>query len=160
MQRHIVNQYTLFELQQSVPYTKISDAGFRNYLQFEGDKNYDINLEVYIKPESGTPTKVSKSNFKYMYWNMAQQLAHHTVNGCNLQVADVCASGTISGPTPDSYGSMLEIAWKGTKPVIMEDDTSRSFILDGDTVIMKAYAEKDGVRIGFGNCNCKILPAN
>jgi len=130
------------------------------YLQFEGDKNYDINLEVYIKPESGTPTKVSKSNFKYMYWNMAQQLAHHTVNGCNLQVADVCASGTISGPTPDSYGSMLEIAWKGTKPVIMEDDTSRSFILDGDTVIMKAYAEKDGVRIGFGNCNCKILPAN
>ncbi len=130
------------------------------YLQFDGHKNYDIKLEVFIEPEAVPAKKVSSSNFKYMYWNMAQQLAHHTVNGCNMQVGDVCASGTISGPTADSYGSMLEIGWKGTKPVLMEDGTSRSFILDGDTVSMKAYAEKDGVKIGFGNCKSKILPAN
>ena len=130
------------------------------YLQYEGKKNYDINLSVSIIPENGKETIVSKSNFKYMYWNMAQQLAHHTVNGCNMQVADVCASGTISGPTPDSYGSMLEIAWKGTKPVEMSDGSTRTFILDGDTVSMKGYALNEGVRIGFGECVAKILPAN
>lgn len=91
---------------------------------------------------------------------MAQQLAHHTINGCNMNVGDVCASGTISGPTPDSYGSMLEIAWKGTKPIAMKDGTTRSFIHDGDTVSLSGFAEKNGVRIGFGDCKAKILPAN
>lgn len=91
---------------------------------------------------------------------MVQQVAHHTVNGCNLRVGDLCASGTISGPTPDSYGSMLEIAWKGTKPVNMNDGTTRSFILDGDEVALTGYAEKNGVRIGFGDCKAKILPAD
>lgn len=130
------------------------------YLQFTGNKNFDINLEVFIKSETGASKQVSNSNFKYMYWNMAQQLAHHTVNGCNMLVGDLCASGTISGPTPDSYGSMLEISWKGTKPVEMPDGTTRSFIQDGDTVEMKAFAIKDGIRIGFGDCMSKILPAN
>jgi fumarylacetoacetase len=93
-----------------------------------------------------------------MYWNMAQQLAHHTINGCNIDVGDLYASGTISGHTPDSYGSMLELAWKGTKPITLNDGTERKFILDGDTVIMKGHAEKDGVRIGFGEVRSKVLP--
>lgn len=129
------------------------------YLQFEGKKNYDINLEVDIVPENGQGKTVSHSNFKYMYWNMAQQLAHHTVNGCNIQVGDMYASGTISGPTPDSYGSMLEISWQGKKPVTMPDGTERRFIQDNDTVVMRGWCEKDGVRIGFGECKGKILPA-
>lgn len=130
------------------------------YLQFEGKKNYDIHLSVEIKPENGAGKVVSNSNFKYMYWNMAQQLAHHTVNGCNTKVGDLYASGTISGPTPDSYGSMLEISWQGKKPITMPDGTERKFIQDNDTVIIRGFAEQNGVRIGFGDCSGKILPAN
>lgn len=129
------------------------------YLKFEGKRNFDINLGVEIVPENGKGKTVSRSNFKYMYWNMAQQLAHHTINGCNICVGDVYASGTISGPTPDSYGSMLEISWQGKKPVQMPDGTERKFILDNDTVVMRGWCEKDGVRIGFGECSGKILPA-
>lgn len=129
------------------------------YLESSGDRNIDINLEVSITPENSAETVVSKSNYKYMYWNMAQQLAHHTVNGCNIRCGDLMASGTISGPAEGSYGSMLEIAWKGTKPVQMKDGSARSFIENGDTVALKGYAEKDGVRIGFGVCEGKILPA-
>jgi fumarylacetoacetase len=94
-----------------------------------------------------------------MYWNMNQQLAHHTVNGCNMRCGDLLASGTISGPTEGSYGSMLEIAWKGTKPVTMNDGSTRTFIQDHDTVILTGHAQKDGVRIGFGSCSGTILPA-
>lgn len=130
------------------------------YLKYEGMKNFDINLEVSIKPENTEAMIVSRSNFKYMYWNICQQLAHHTVNGCNIEVGDMYASGTISGPTPDSYGSMLELAWKGTKPISMPDGSSRGFINDGDTVIMKGFAEKDGARIGFGAVSSKVLPAD
>lgn len=129
------------------------------YLKFEGEKNYDVNLEVAIKPESGDEKTICNSNFKYMYWNMAQQLAHHTVNGCNMQIGDMCASGTISGPTPESYGSMLELTWRGSKPIAMPDGSERKFINDGDTVIMRGYAEKDGVRVGFGEVSGKVLPA-
>lgn len=129
------------------------------YLKFKGKKNFDINLEVEIIPENGKGKVVSRSNFKYMYWNMAQQLAHHTVNGCNICVGDMYASGTISGPTPDSYGSMLEISWQGKKPVHMPDGSERKFILDNDTVVMRGWCEKDGVRVGFGECVGKILPA-
>jgi fumarylacetoacetase len=111
-----------------------------------------------IETEKGVATKISHSNTKYLYWSMAQQLAHHTVNGCNLNVGDMMASGTISGPTPDSYGSMLELAWKGTKPLQMEDGTERKFILDNDTVIMRAYSQKGDIRVGFGEVRTKILP--
>ena len=124
------------------------------YLQYKGEKNYDINLEVLIND-----TVVSKSNFKYMYWNMAQQLAHHTVNGCNICIGDLMASGTISGPTPDSYGSMLELCWKGTKPVKMNDGSERKFINDNDSVIIRVHAEKNGLKIGFGEVIGKVLPA-
>jgi fumarylacetoacetase len=130
-----------------------------SYLKFEGKKSYDIQLEVLIKPENGEETTVSRSNFKYMYWNMAQQLAHHTVNGCNIRCGDLMGSGTISGPTEDSYGSMLELAWKGTKPLKMKDGSERKFIQDLDTVIMRGHCEKDGVRIGFGEVATKVLPA-
>jgi fumarylacetoacetase len=130
-----------------------------SYLKFDGLKSYDINLEVAIEPENAQETVISRSNFKYMYWNMAQQLAHHTVNGCNVRSGDLMGSGTISGPTEDSYGSMLELAWKGTKPLKMNDGTERKFILDRDTVIMRGYSEKDGVRVGFGEVSTKVLPA-
>lgn len=129
------------------------------YLQVEGQKNYDIHLEVFIRPEKQAETLISKSNFKYLYWNMCQQLAHHTVNGCNIRVGDLMASGTISGPTPDSYGSMLELSWRGTKPLTLSDGSERKFINDNDTVIMRAYSEKDGLRIGFGEVKGKALPA-
>lgn len=129
------------------------------YLKSEGKRNIDIKLEVEIIPEGGQGKVVSNSNFKYMYWNMSQQLAHHTVNGCNIMVGDMYASGTISGPIPDSYGSMLEISWQGKNPVKMPDGTERRFILDHDTVVMRGHCEKDGVRIGFGECTGKILPA-
>ena len=90
---------------------------------------------------------------------MAQQLAHHTVNGCNIQVGDIMASGTISGPTEDSYGCMLELAWLGTKPIKMKDGSERTFICNYDTVIMKAYAQKEGIRVGFGEVLAQLLPA-
>lgn len=130
------------------------------YLKFQGKKNYDIDLEVFIQPEGGAENKVCHSNFKHMYWNMCQQLAHHTVNGCNINLGDMMASGTISGPDPSSYGSMLELSWKGTKPLKLSDGSERKFILDGDTVIMRAYAQKDALRIGFGEVRTTILPAN
>ena len=129
------------------------------YLKMQKDHNFDISLEAIIETDNGISKTVSNSNFKHMYWSMAQQLAHHTVNGCNMNVGDMCASGTISGPTPDSYGSMLEISWRGTKPVAMPDGTERKFIQDGDSVIMKAYCQKNGKRVGFGEVRTKVLPA-
>lgn len=129
------------------------------YLKFKGDKNFDVNLEVYLQPEGGDENLICESNFKYMYWNVNQQLAHQSVNGCNIQVGDMYGSGTISGPTPNSYGSMLELAWKGTKPLKLKDGSERSFIQDGDTVIMRGFAQKDGLRIGFGEVKTKVLPA-
>ncbi len=120
------------------------------YLQYVGSKNYDIQLEVVITPENGEPATVSASNFKYMYWNMSQQLAHHTSNGCNVRVGDLMASGTISGPGQHSLGSMLEISLGGKKPFILPDGQQRSFIEDGDTVTLRGWAEKNGQRVGFG----------
>ncbi|MDH7448304.1 fumarylacetoacetase [Aquimarina sp. 2201CG14-23] len=128
------------------------------YLQYEGDKSFDINLEVAIQPEKSKETIVSRSNFKYMYWNMSQQLAHHTVNGCPVNSGDMMGSGTISGPTPDSYGSMLELSWRGEKPVQLEEGGSRKFIEDNDTVIIRGFCQNDGVRIGFGEVSTKLLP--
>ena len=135
------------------------DPAVLPYLAYEGKKNYDVHLEVLIQPEGSEGKVVSRSNFKYMYWNMCQQLAHHTVNGCNINVGDLYASGTISGKTPESYGSMLEISWQGTKSVKMLDGTERKFIADNDTVILRGYCRKDGVKIGFGEAAGKILPA-
>lgn len=129
------------------------------YLKYEGKKNFDIHLQTLIQPENGEENLICTSNFKYMYWNMAQQLAHHTVNGCNLEVGDMYASGTISGKTEDSFGSMLELTWSGSKPLKLNDGSERKFIEDNDTVIMRGWCEKDGMRIGFGEVSGKILPA-
>ena len=139
--------------------TPNQDPEVLDYLKFEGKKSYDIHLQVAITPERATETIVANSNFKYMYWNMAQQLAHHTVNGCNVRGGDLLGSGTISGPTPDSYGSMLELAWKGTKPIPMADGTERKFIQDGDTVTMRGFCKNEKVRIGFGEVASKLLPS-
>lgn len=129
------------------------------YLQQTGSHSFDINLQVGIQPENGEETIVSKSNFKHMYWSMAQQLAHHTINGCRVNSGDMMGSGTISGPTPDSYGSMLELSWGGKNTIPMKDGTERKFINDNDTVIIKGYCENNEVRIGFGECSSKLLPA-
>ncbi|WP_242158300.1 fumarylacetoacetase [Aestuariivivens sediminis] len=129
-----------------------------DYLKYKGKKSFDIHLEVAIQPKGAKEQTVSKSNFKYMYWNMAQQLAHHTINGCPVNSGDMMGSGTISGPTPDSYGSMLELTWKGENPIKMKDGTVRTFINDHDTVIMRGHCEKDGTRIGFGEVSTKLLP--
>ena len=124
------------------------------------DSSFDITLSVELLPENADEaTVVCETNFKYMYWSMAQQLTHHTITGCKVEVGDMMGSGTISGPTPDSYGSMLEIAWNATKPVTLKGGETRSFIEDGDTVIMKGYSEKDGIRVGFGEVRGKVLPA-
>lgn len=136
----------------------IQDPKVLPYLEYEGFKNYDINLEVYIQPKNKNATVVSHSNFKYMYWNMAQQLAHHTINGCNVKVGDLMASGTISGKSTCSYGSMLELSWGGKKPLKLANGEERIFIEDYDTVIMKGYCEKDDIRVGFGAVSTQILP--
>jgi len=134
------------------------DPEVLDYLKFEGNKNYDINLEVYIQPENGEQNLISESNYKHMYWNMAQQLAHHTVNGCNVEVGDMYASGTISGSDPKSFGSMLELTWRGENPITLSNGEERKFINDNDTVTMKAWAEKEGIRVGFGEVSGKIIP--
>jgi fumarylacetoacetase len=129
------------------------------YLEYTGNKHIDINLEVLIQPENQEETVVCKSNYRHMYWNMNQQLAHHTINGCNIKCGDLMGSGTISGPGEGQFGSMLEISWKGTKPFPMPDGTERKFINDQDTVIMRGHSVKNGVRIGFGEVSTKVLPA-
>jgi len=129
------------------------------YLQFTGNHNYDINLEVSLQPEEGQENTICRSNYKYMYWNMNQQLAHQSSNGCNLQVGDMYASGTISGPDKGSFGSMLELTWRGTQPIQLSDGTERKFINDYDTVIMRGFAERNGIRIGFGEVKGKVIPA-
>ena len=128
-----------------------------DYLKFKGNKNYDINLEVLIKSENSKPTTVSKSNFKYMYWNMAQQLAHHTINGCNINAGDLMASGTISGPDESEFGSMLELSWAGKKTIYLENGEERKFLKNGDTVIMKGHGSKGNLRIGFGELSNKVV---
>lgn len=128
------------------------------YLQQKGKNAFDIHLEAYITPENAETTLVSQSNFKYMYWSMSQQLAHHTSNGCRVNSGDMMGSGTISGPTPNSYGSMLELTWGGKNPIKMSDGTERKFINDNDTVIMKGFCKNKDVRIGFGEVSSKLLP--
>ena len=129
------------------------------YLKYSGKQNYDIQLEVGITPRKGKETIVCRSNFKYMYWNMLQQLAHHTINGCNMRVGDILASGTISGKDESSYGSMLELSWAGSKKIKLSDGSDRVFIQDHDTVTMRAFAENREIRVGFGEVAGTILPA-
>ncbi len=128
------------------------------YLQTSGEGNYDINLQVAIEVDGGE-TVIANTNYKYMYWSMAQQLTHHTIAGCNVRVGDVMGSGTISGPTKDSRGSLLELTWNGTEPITLHNGEERTFIADGDTLIMRGHCQKEGLRVGFGEVSGKILPA-
>lgn len=136
----------------------LQDPKVLPYLVSEGKNNYDIMLEADLKPQHAEGIILCRSNAKFLYWSIRQQLAHHTVNGCNVQVGDMYASGTISGPSPGSFGSLLELSWDGQKPLKMPDGSERTFLEDGDTVIMKGFAQKAGVRIGFGECKGAVLP--
>lgn len=130
-------------------------------LQYLIEKNrytYDINLQVSITPENGQENTISKSNFKYLYWTMNQQLTHHASNGCEINSGDMMGSGTISGSTQDSFGSMLELTWGGKNPIQLNDGSERKFINDNDTVTIKGYCQNDQVRIGFGEVSSKLLP--
>ncbi|XP_018019326.1 fumarylacetoacetase-like isoform X1 [Hyalella azteca] len=130
------------------------------YLQQQDKNNLDIALEVAIKPkEGGDAVRVCSSNFRYMYWTLQQQLVHHTVNGCNTRPGDLLASGTISGPTDDSLGSMLELSWRGSREVAVGAGRTRKFLQDGDEVIISGYCQGPGYRVGFGTCAGKIIPA-
>tara|TARA_B100000767_G_scaffold274934_1_gene309648 strand:- start:805 stop:2061 length:1257 start_codon:yes stop_codon:yes gene_type:complete len=135
------------------------DTAVLPYLEVSGPRNFDITLEVSIQPQDSIETTISNSNFKFMYWNMAQQIAHHTINGCNLNVGDLFASGTISGSKKESYGSLLEISQAGKTPLKLETGHNRSFIEDYDTIRMRAYCIKDNKRVGFGGVSTQILPA-
>ena len=130
------------------------------YLGSPGDWAFDIRLETSLQSASmDRPAVLSLSNAKHLYWNLCQQLAHHTVNGCNLRTGDLLASGTISGPTPNSYGSLLELAWKGTKPIELPNGEKRVFLHDGDRVTLTGWCQGPGYRVGFGEATARVLPA-
>jgi len=130
------------------------------YLQAKEDWGYDIDLEVLLTtPKQTEPVRISRTNFGGMYWTIAQQLAHQTVNGTSIGPGDLYASGTVSGPTEDSYGSLLEITWRGTKPMTLPSGEERKFLQDGDSVILRGHASGDGYRIGFGEAAGTITPA-
>eukprot|EP01094_Clydonella_sp_ATCC50884_P026658 TRINITY_DN738_c0_g1_i1.p1 TRINITY_DN738_c0_g1~~TRINITY_DN738_c0_g1_i1.p1 ORF type:complete len:434 (-),score=160.41 TRINITY_DN738_c0_g1_i1:563-1810(-) len=128
------------------------------YLEDKEPGAYDVNLEVKLQPEGAEPTTICTSNLRNLYWSMKQQLVHHSSTGCNMQPGDLLGSGTISGPTPDTYGSMLELTWRGTKPLQLPNGEERKFLKDGDTVIMTGYCQGDGYRVGFGDCVGSVLP--
>jgi fumarylacetoacetase len=130
------------------------------YLREQSRTTFDIQLEVHLQSAKLTsPVRICASNFKYLYWTLAQQVAHHTVNGCPLRPGDLLASGTISGPAPDSVGSMLELTWRGTRPLTLPDGEMRRFLEDGDRVTMTAWCQGDGYRVGFGEVTGVVLPA-
>lgn len=129
------------------------------YLQFSGKQNFDIALDVYLTPKDGEASLISKSNHKYLYWNIPQQLAHHTVNGCPISAGDVYASGTISAPYPEGYGSMLELSWGGSKPIPISDGSTRTFLLDYDKITITGYCQGKDYKIGFGEVTGTVLPA-
>jgi fumarylacetoacetase len=130
------------------------------YLQVEGDWAYNIHLEVTLQGEAmPAPQRICATNFRYLYWNICQQVAHHTINGCNLRPGDLLASGTISGGDPSSYGSLLELAWQGAKPLEFQNGEQRAWLHDGDRVTLTGWCQGDGYRIGFGEVTGRLLPA-
>jgi fumarylacetoacetase len=138
------------------------------YLDGEADRasgGFDLTLEVWLRSRAmraaGTPAvRLSRARFADMYWTLAQMVTHHTSNGCDLRPGDLIASGTISGPTKDSRGCMLELTWRGTEPIELPGGESRKFLQDGDEVIMRGACERPGARrIGFGECRGEVVPA-
>jgi fumarylacetoacetase len=130
------------------------------YLRHGQARSYDINLEVGLQTGSmQSPVTICRTNFRYLYWDMNQQIAHHTITGCNLRTGDLLASGTISGDERESFGSLLELSWGGKNPIELPNGEKRSFLEDGDTVIMTGYAQGDGFRVGFGEVRGTIVAA-
>lgn len=135
------------------------------YLQGAERAWFDIALEVGLQSarmraeSAGSEALISRSNLLNLYWSFAQQVAHHTVGGCNLRTGDLLASGTISGPGKAERGSMLELAWKGTEPLTLPSGEGRSFLEDGDRLSIRGACQGDGYRVGFGSCEGEVLPA-
>ena len=129
------------------------------YLRTEGARNLDVQLEVALQPKGKEATTIGRSNSRHLYWNMAQQLVHHTVNGCNLRVGDMMATGTISGKEAGSVGSLLELTHNGEQPITLANGEKRNFIEDGDIITLRGYAESSEKRVGFGEVTTKILPS-
>jgi fumarylacetoacetase len=150
---------TTFALEPFLVPGPVQDPAPFPYLVQKAPGNYNINLEVSLTTSANETTVISRTNFKLMYWSIAQMVAHHTVNGCNLRPGDVLASGTISGTEPGTFGSMIELAWQGTKPIKLASGAERKMLQDGDTLTMRGECIGDGYRIGFGECTGKILPA-
>ncbi len=138
----------------------VQDPAPLPYLRAPGACAYDIHLEVGLQtPQLDAPHVICRSNYRHLYWNACQQLAHHTSGGCNAQPGDLMASGTISGPTPESYGSLLELTWRGANTINLPGGEERTFIRDGDRIVMTGWAQGDGYRIGFGEAAATVLPA-
>ncbi|GAB4571005.1 MAG: fumarylacetoacetase [Anaerolineales bacterium] len=130
------------------------------YLRADSANGIDITLEVSLQSaRMDKPQIISRSNMKHLYWSIEQMLTHHTITGCNMRAGDLCGTGTISGPTEDSYGSLLELTWRGEKPIQLPDGEERKFLQDGDTLTITGYCQGDGYRIGFGEVTGRILPA-
>ncbi len=129
------------------------------YLRYDESCHYDIQLEVFVQPASGQPIQIVSSNARHLYWNVVQQVAHHTVNGCSLRVGDILATGTISGPVPPSWGSLLELTYNGTKPIDLVGNRKLGYLEDGDTVILKGHCGKGSRRVGFGEARATVLPS-
>lgn len=151
---------SVFALEPFISNNYPQDLDILPYLKHKDNFNFDINLEVQLLPgNSNTPTTISKSNYKHLYWTSKQMVAHHTITGCNVNPGDLMASGTISGNTPDSLGCMLELSWKGTNPIKLRDGGERKFLADGDTIIIKGKCLGNGYNVGFGSCEGKLLPS-
>jgi fumarylacetoacetase len=130
------------------------------YLQQTQPNNYDMSLEVGMRAaQMNVPKNISRTNFKYMYWSSVQQLVHHAACGCAMNVGDLLGSGTISGPEKDQRGSLLEISWNGAEPVELAEGVTRSFLEDGDSLVMRGWCQADGYRVGFGEVEGTILAA-
>ncbi|MDE2603753.1 MAG: fumarylacetoacetase, partial [Bradyrhizobium sp.] len=130
------------------------------YLKQQLPNNYDTQLEVFLRAAGmNEGMRICRTNFKYMYWSSVQQLMHHASSGCAMNVGDILGSGTISGPDRDSRGSLLEISWNGTEPVELPGGAKRTFLEDGDSLIMRGWCQGDGYRVGFGEVEGTILPA-
>jgi fumarylacetoacetase len=128
-----------------------------DYLRAPNDFTFDIQLEMQLQTEKmSAPQTITRTNFKNLYWSISQQLAHHTVGGCNLQPGDLLASGTISGPTEESRGSMLELTWRGANPLKLPGGETRKWLEDGDRLTISGWAQEDGYRVGFGEVTGRI----
>ena len=128
------------------------------YLRGTNDFTYDIQLEARLQTSSmNAPHVITRTNFQNLYWSIAQQLAHHTVTGCNLEPGDLLASGTISGPTEESRGCMLELTWRGANPLKLPNGETRKWLEDGDTLTITGWCQGESYRVGFGGVRGKII---